>query len=152
MPPIVSTIDIARAPEEVFSYATDPTRFAEWQADVVTVRLAQPRPLGVGARFTTTRRIGRTERTMTQEITEIVPPRSFAVRGVDGPIRPTAKITIEPLDGGTRSRVRFALDFDGHGIGVPLLPLVRRQARAGAPLSYQNLKNLLETGGDRAAR
>jgi len=152
MPPIVSTIDIARAPDEVFSYATDPTRFAEWQPDVVTVRLEQAPPLGVGSRFTTTRRIGRAERTMTQEITEIVPPRSWAARGVDGPIRPTAKINIEPLDGGSRSRVTFSLDFEGHGIGVPLLPLVRRQARAGAPLSYQNLKNLLESGDDRAAR
>jgi hypothetical protein len=74
--------------------------------------------------------------------------RSWAVRGVDGPIRPTAKITIDPLDGGTRSRVTFALDFEGHGVGVPLLPLVRRQAQKSAPMSYQHLKARL----DRAAR
>ena len=28
MPPIVSSIDIARPPDEVFAYATDPSRFA----------------------------------------------------------------------------------------------------------------------------
>jgi len=138
MPPFVSTIDIARPPDEVFSYVTDPTRFAEWQNDVVRVHLA-------GSRFTTTRRIGPTERTMTQEITQYLPPRSWAARGVDGPIRPAATVTVEPLDGGTRSRVTFALDFAGHGIGVPLLPLVRRQAEKGAPISYRNLKRRLES-------
>jgi uncharacterized protein YndB with AHSA1/START domain len=145
MPPFMSTIDIARPPDEVFAYVTDPTRFAEWQNDVVSVRLADGRPPRAGSRFTTTRRIGRAERTMTQEITEYLPPRSWAARGVDGPIRPAATVTVEPLDGGTRSRVTFALDFAGHGIGVPLLPLVRRQARKGAPVSYRNLKRRLES-------
>jgi len=152
MPPIVSTIEIARPPDEVFSYVTDPSRFAEWQDDVVSVRLPGCRPPTVGSRFTTTRRIGRSERTMTQETTEISPPRSWAVHGVDGPIRPNMNLTVEPLDDGTRSRVTFALDFEGHGIGVPLLPLVRRQAQKGAPMSYRNLKNRLESGDDRAAR
>ena len=71
MAPIVSTIEVARPPAEVFSYVTDPTRFAEWQHDVVRVRMAEGSPASVGSRFTTTRMIGRSERTMTQEITEI---------------------------------------------------------------------------------
>jgi uncharacterized protein YndB with AHSA1/START domain len=146
MPPLVSNIEIARPPDEVFSYVTDPTRFAEWQDDVVSVRIAGGGPPGLGSRFTTTRRVGGTERTMTQEITQISPPRSWAAHGVDGPIRPTASITVEPLDGGARSRVTFALDFEGHGIGVPLVPLVRRQAQKGAPVSYRNLKERLERG------
>jgi hypothetical protein len=50
---------------------------------------------------------------------------------------------VEPFAGG--SRVTFSLDFEGHGIGVGLLPLVRRQARRGAPISYDNLKRRLET-------
>jgi uncharacterized protein YndB with AHSA1/START domain len=146
MPPIVSTIEIARPPDEVFSYVTDPSRFAEWQHDIVSVRIAEGGPPGVGSRFTTTRRISGTERTMTQEITESVPPRSWAAHGVDGPIRPSANVTVEPLDDGTRSRVTITLDFEGHGIGVPLVPLVRRQAQKGAPASYLNLKQRLESG------
>jgi uncharacterized protein YndB with AHSA1/START domain len=147
MPPMVSSIEIARPPDEVFSYVTDPSRFAEWQHDVVSVRIQGGRPPGVGSRFTTTRRIGGTERTMTQEITEISPPRSWAVHGVDGPIRPHANVTVEPLNDGARSRVTFALDFEGHGIGKPLVPVVRRQALKGAPTSYRNLKERLERGG-----
>ena len=146
MAPIVSSIDIARPPGEVFAYATDPSRFPEWQRDVVRVRIEGDGPPGVGSRFTTTRRVGGTERTMTQEVTELRPPRSWAVHGVDGPIRPSANVTVEPLDGGARSRVRFALDFEGHGIGRPLLPAVRRQAQRAAPVSYRNLKERLERG------
>jgi uncharacterized protein YndB with AHSA1/START domain len=146
MAPIVSSIDIARPPDEVFAYATDPSRFAEWQRDVVRARLEGDGPPGVGSRFVTTRRVGGTERTMTQEITECIAPRSWAARGVDGPIRPNATVTVEPLDGGARSRVTFALDFEGHGIGRPLLPAVRRQTQRSAPVSYRNLKQRLEGG------
>ncbi len=145
MPPIVSSIEIARPPDEVFSYVTDPSRFAEWQHDVVSVRIEGGGPPRGGSRFTTTRRIGRAERTMTQEITEINPPRSWAAHGVAGPIRPNANITVEPLNNSTRSRVTFALDSEGHGIGVPLVPVIRRIAAKGAPKSYRNLKKRLES-------
>jgi uncharacterized protein YndB with AHSA1/START domain len=139
MEPLVSTIEVARPPAEVFAFATDPTRFPEWQHDVVSVRM-----LGE-SRFTTTRRITGAERTMTQEITRNEPPRDWAARAIDGPVRAHATITVDPVDDGTRSRVTFTLNFEGHGLGVPLLPLVRRQAQKGAPNSYQNLKKLLES-------
>ncbi len=138
MAPIVSTIEIARPPDEVFAFITDPTAFARWQRDVVGVRMLDD------GRFATTRRVGGTERTMTQAVTRNDPPRSWSVRGVDGPIRPHADVTIEPVDGGSASRVTFSLDFEGHGIGVPLVSLVRRQAAKGAPVSYRDLKRLLE--------
>lgn len=146
MPPIVHSIEIDRPPDEVFSYVTDPLRFAEWQYDVVSVRIEGGPPHGVGSKFTTTRRIGRAERTMIQEITEINPPTSWAAQGVAGPIRPNANIIVDPLDDGTRSRVTFALDFKGHGIGVPLVPAIRLMAAKGAPRSYRNLKERLESG------
>src|SRR5215211_6711252 len=146
MPPIVSTIEIGRPPDEVFSYVTDPSRFAEWQDDVVSVRVEGGGRPGLGSRFTTVRRIGAVERTMTQEITEANAPRSWAARGVDGPIRPMANVTVEPVGDGARSRVTFTLDFEGHGIGVPLVPVVRRMAAKGAPISYRNLRERLESG------
>ena len=82
MSPIVNRIEIDRPPGEVFAYATDPLRFAEWQADVVSVRFEGEALPAVGSRFTTTRRIGRAERAMTQEITEVNPPRAWAAHGV----------------------------------------------------------------------
>ncbi|MFU8855002.1 SRPBCC family protein [Micromonospora sp. SL1-18] len=138
MAPLVSTIEIACPPEVVFAFAADPLHFADWQRDVVSVRMLSD------SRFVTIRRINGTERTMTQRISHNDPPRSIAVQGIDGPFRPHATITIEPTNDGARSRVTFTLDFEGHGLGVPLIPLVRRQAQKGAQASYQNLKKLLE--------
>ncbi|HXP18226.1 MAG TPA: SRPBCC family protein [Streptosporangiaceae bacterium] len=145
-PPIVLTIDIACPPGDVYAYATDPTRFAEWQHDVTSVQVAAGPPPGAGSRFTTTRRIGSAQRTMTQEITQASPPGAWAARGVDGPIRPNVTVTIEPAGDGTASRATFTFDFAGHGIGELLVPLVRRMAAKGAPASLQNLKQRLEDG------
>src|SRR6266567_4262129 len=105
MAPIVLTIEIARPPEEVFSYVTDPSRFAEWQQDAVIGDREGGGPPGLGSRFTTSRRIGRAQRTTTSEITESNPPRSWAAHGVDGPIRPIMHVTVAPLGDSARSRV-----------------------------------------------
>jgi uncharacterized protein YndB with AHSA1/START domain len=36
MAPITTTTEVARPPQEVFAYVTDPTRFVEWQQNVVS--------------------------------------------------------------------------------------------------------------------
>ncbi|MGW5149856.1 SRPBCC family protein [Rhodococcus koreensis] len=146
MQPTVSHIDIDRPPAQVFGYATDPSRFAEWQHDVVGVLIQGDRPLGVGSRFTTTRRVARLEFSYTQEITALDPPRSWAARGVDGMLRPSATITVEPLEDGTGSRATFTLAFQGKGVGKLVPDTVRRMAAKQAPKSYQRLKERLEHG------
>jgi uncharacterized protein YndB with AHSA1/START domain len=128
--PIVSTIEVARPPGEVFAYLTDPSRFGEWQEGVVSGRMEQDRPPTVGSRFTTTTRIGGAEQTSTLEITQITPPTSWAARGINGPVRVLVSVAVEPLDDGTRSRVTIALDFEGHGAGKVLVPLVVRPQAA----------------------
>lgn len=147
MAAIVHDIDIERPPEVVFAYVTDPARFAEWQGDVVRAGRAYEDPPVVGSRFVTTRRIARTDFGQVQEITELDPPRSWAARAVEGPIRAHARITIAPLRNGTASRVTFALDFDGPGLGRLLAPRVRRIAAKQAPRSYRNVKDRLERDG-----
>jgi len=96
-----------------------------------------------------TRRIGGSERTSTSEITEFSPPRAWAIRGVDGPIRADVTVTVDPVNDGQGSHVTIRLDFHGHGIGRMLLPMVARQARSEAPRSCQNLKKRLEAGTSR---
>ncbi len=148
MAPIVSSIEIARPPEEVFDYLIDPSHLAEWQESLVGARAEASGPPAVGSRLITIRKVGRGERTMTMEMTSISPPRSWAARGIDGPIRGIVNGTVEPLDDGGRSRVRIELDFEGHGLGKLLVPLVaRRQAQREMPRNVRNLKERLESGG-----
>jgi uncharacterized protein YndB with AHSA1/START domain len=147
MAAIVNSVEISRRPEDVFSYVTDPSRLPEWQESVVSVRQEGDASPAAGSRVVVTRRIGRQDRAMTFELTELDPPSSWAVRGIDGPVRGMVKGTIEPLGEGDRSRVTIALDFEGHGIGKLLVPLVvRRQARTEMPRNQQRLKERLESG------
>ena len=144
MPPVITTIDVDRAAAEVFSYATDPARFREWQAGVTEGHLDHPGPPKVGTRCRTTRRIGGASRAVTSEVTYIDPPRTWGIRGIDGPIRATVDLTVEPLTDST-SRLTIAVDFEGHGIGKILIPvLIRRQAHKEMPANVATLKRRIE--------
>ncbi|MGZ4187488.1 MAG: SRPBCC family protein, partial [Solirubrobacteraceae bacterium] len=59
----------------------------------------------VGSKCTTIRKIGGREREVTTEITDYDPPRRWADRGIDGPIRAVVAVTVEPLADGSRSRL-----------------------------------------------
>jgi hypothetical protein len=67
------------------------------------------------------------------------------VRGIDGPVRAIVDVTVEPVHGSGRSRATIELDFEGHGIGKLLVPLiVRLQARNEMPADVQRLKERVE--------
>ncbi|MEU9955207.1 SRPBCC family protein [Streptomyces sp. NPDC050982] len=148
MSAIKESIDISCRPEDVFSYVTDPSHLPEWQESAVSVRPVGNAPVAVGSRVVVTRRIGRRDIPMTSEVTELDPPRSWRVDGIDGPIRGHVKGTIEPLGDGERSRLTMSLDFETHGIGKVLVPLVvRPHVRKEMPRNEQTLKRLLEGSG-----
>ena len=140
MAPAIASTVVEQPAAEVFAYATDPTRFPEWQQGVTGGHLDQPGPPQVGAKCLTTRRIGGANRAVTAELTHIDAPRTWGVQGIDGPIRATVDVTVEPLTE-TSSRLTIAVDFDAHGIGKLLVPLiVRRQAQKEMPANVEALK------------
>jgi carbon monoxide dehydrogenase subunit G len=145
------SIEVDRLPIEVFSYVIDPTRFPEWQHGVVSGHM-QSDSLSVGDRCITRRRIGLVERSVISEVTHVDPPRTWGVRGVDGPIRAEVNVTVEPLDTDQRSKVSIEIDFAGRGLGRLLVPLVvRPQARREMPANVRRLKQLLEAGANRTS-
>jgi uncharacterized protein YndB with AHSA1/START domain len=145
MAPITVSTEVNQRVEEVFAYATDPTRFHEWQKGVIDGHVDQPESPAIGTRCVNTRRIGFANRPVTSEITHIDPPRTWGVRGVDGPIRALVDVGVEPVTD-SRSRLTITLDFEGHGIGKVLVPLVViPQARKEMPVNLAALKERLET-------
>lgn len=144
MAAIVHSVEIDRGPDEVFAFVTDPARFAEWQANVVSARAEVGGSLKQGSRVITTRRMGRREQTMTSEYTEYDSPRSYAFRVLDGPVRAFGKGKFEPIGDGDRTRFTEKIDFEGHGIGKLLVPLVvRRQAAKDTVKNLEDLKRML---------
>jgi uncharacterized protein YndB with AHSA1/START domain len=145
MAPIVASAEIARSPDDVFAYVTDPKRLPEWQESVVRAESSDT-PARIGTRARMTRRVGRREMTQSAELAELTPPTRWAVRGLDGPVQGNVNGRIDPLDNGTRSRVTIELDLEGHGIGKLLVPLfVGRKAQDEMPRNMQRLKERLES-------
>jgi hypothetical protein len=144
MAPITTSVEIGRSAADVFAYVTDPARFTEWQTGVVAGKMENSGAPKVGDRCLTTRRIGGRSRPSTSELVHVDPPRTWGVRGIDGPIRASVDVTIEPLTI-DRTHVTIAVDFEGHGIGKLLVPLVvRREARKEMPANLALLKQRLE--------
>jgi hypothetical protein len=144
MGPTIAATLVDRPAADVFAYAIDPAHFREWQQGLIDGHLDQPGPPRVGTKCITTRRIGGASRVVTSEVTHIDPPRTWGVRGIDGSIRATVDVTVEPLTD-TSSRLTIAVGFDGHGIGKLLVPLiVRRQARKEMPANVEALKRRVE--------
>ena len=101
-------IEIARSPEEVFAYLTDPSKLSSWQ-DAEEVTQLTPGPLGVGTRLREVHKVLGRRRV---EITEFVaydPGRRFEIRMVDGP----------PLDG------RWDFAASPAGTRLTFTPIVR---------------------------
>ena len=146
MAPISESIEINRRPEDVFAYLDDVKRHGEWQEQIVDVQPEGDQPMGVGKRVRETRRVPGGDRSMTYEITAHDPPRQSSFRVLDGPIRAVGTVSIEPIGDGSRSRLTFTLDFQGHGLGGKvLLPLAKSQARKQIPRDQAKMKVLLES-------
>jgi uncharacterized membrane protein len=143
---IVESIEIARGPEDVFTYLDQLDRHGEWQDEVTDVKLVQEGPTRVGTRATETRNVPGGPRDVTYEVTEHDPPRTTSFRGIDGPVRVVGTVTVDPVDDGSHSRVTVELDFKGHGFGKLITPLVRREARKQVPKNQAALKERLESG------
>jgi uncharacterized membrane protein len=143
MAAIEHSVEIARSPEDVFAYLDQLDRHGEWQEAIVSAKVETEGPTRVGSRATETRKVPGGTRAFSYEITAHDPPRRSSFRVVDGPVRPFGTITVDPAGEG-RSRVTLEIDFEGHGIGKLLLPLVRRDARKHIPADQQLLKKRLE--------
>jgi uncharacterized protein YndB with AHSA1/START domain len=49
--PIVTSTEIARRPDDVFAYVTDPSHLPDWQESVVSAHSEGSGPPGVGTRL-----------------------------------------------------------------------------------------------------
>lgn len=145
MTAVTATVEVARPARDVYEYATDPSRFHEWQKGVVDGHLASAQEPRVGDKCVTVRRIGFANRPITSEVTVVDAPRRWSIRGIDGPIRARVDVTVVAL-ADARSRLTITLDFEGRGIGRALVPLVVvREARKEMPDNLEKLRTMLES-------
>lgn len=142
---ITYSTDINRSPQDVFAYVAELDRHGEWQDAIVKARKEPPGPTRIGTRNIETRKVPGGPREFTSEVIEYDPPKRMVAQGLDGPLRPTVTVMVEPLDNGARSRFTLQLDLKGYGIGKIFALMARRSAREQIPKDQARLKQILET-------
>lgn len=90
MAPIVATTDIARSPDVVFAYVTDPTKLSEWQESVVRAESSEA-PARAGTKARVTRRVGKREMTMSAELTNLSPRQAGTCEVLTAPFGVTSR-------------------------------------------------------------
>src|SRR5690348_11993106 len=108
-----TTVEIARAPEDVFAFMIDPAKLPEWQ-DAEDVQQLTDGPVRAGTRFREVHKLLGRRRVELTEVVECDPGRVFHIRVVEGP----------PVDG----RWEFA-PTPGGGTRLTLTPLAHLSGR-----------------------
>jgi carbon monoxide dehydrogenase subunit G len=126
------TIEIARTPEDVFSYLTDVSNLPDWQTGV---KSATERD----GRIEESRSLFGKEIDTTLEIVEEEVPHLFTLRTLEGPLQLTVRHELEPADEGTRMTVTAEGDVPGFAAG-----LLARGAERQFRKDFERLKKILE--------
>lgn len=135
-------IEIARSPDELFGYLTDPSKLSTWQ-DAEEVTKLTPGPIGVGTRL---REVHKALGMRRVEITEFVafePGKRFEIRMVDGPPL-DGRWDLEPCEVGTR--LTFTPIPRLTGRWQRLEPLMILATRVVFRRYHRRLKRALEAG------
>ena len=127
------TIEIARAPEEVFAYLTDVSNLPAWQAGVQSATLRD-------GRIEESRSLLGRQLQTTLEIVEHEEPRLFTLHALDSPVPFTVRHELEPAAGGTLLTVTAEGDVPGFAAG-----LLARAAEKQIRKDFERLKQILES-------
>ena len=127
------TIEIARTPEDVFSFLTDVSNLPVWQAGVKSATLRD-------GRIEESRSLLGRELNTTLEIVEREEPHLFTLRALDGPVQVTVRHELVPVGAGTRLTVTADGDVNGFAAG-----LLARGAERQFRNDFERLKRILES-------
>lgn len=139
-----SSIEIARPPQEVFSFITDLDGLPAWLQGVKEARSLSPDPTQVGARVQHTNEfMGRTFET-TFEVVEWDEGRCAVFKVLSGPVRGESRQQFDAIEGGTR----VSIHVTGDGTGFLKLGnfIAKRAAQRQLDRSLANAKGILEKG------
>ncbi len=139
-----STVDIERAPHDVFAVLCDVSKNHLWSSSSIEGRQTSAGPVGVGTTAHEVSRFMSRRIEVDSEIVAFVPDRLLAYETRGGPFPFRGTFEVEPLGPGTRLTAVFEATPTGmfRLIGPVFRTLVQRQL--GADLG--SLKRQLESG------
>ena len=149
---IEASTDIARSPQEVFDYVSDPARLPDWQPTVDDAAFESPGVPAVGTQGHEVRRVPGGRRAFRWEVTECEPGRLWSIQGIDGPVRAHVTVALAPSGAGAGTHVSYSIWFEGHGIGKVIRLLASQGARKEVQPTLALLKQKLEAVGAKTPR
>ena len=142
---VEQTFRVARPPEAVFDYMTDPAHLTDWQTVKTSVEQITPDPRGRGTRLRerTKPPVGK-EFEQVVEFSEFDRPRRFGTHIVEGPAKIDGAWTFTPDGDGTR--VHFVAEGPLPGPLRLLSPLAARVTARQFASYHDTLRRNLEGG------
>lgn len=134
---------IARSAQDVWTYAADIVRHAEWMT-VTDARIVRGDGTRVGARGRERMRFGPFGWDVEFEVADAEPGRRIAWRSVSGaPFDLEVALDLEPI-GPTLTKATYGADIRLHGVWRLLSPMVAMEANAGPARELQRLTTQVE--------
>lgn len=137
-----SAVHIARSPDDVFAFISEPENLPRWDPAIQAVRLREPGPVRTGSGLTVTAEEGGRRVTIDGEVTELEPGRLFGVAATFSGVPLRLRWRLEPDGAGTRLTTEGEAELGG------VLALaggyIRRVVTDRLNVAHQNLKRVLE--------
>lgn len=136
------SVDIRRAPSEVFDYLTEVGNDPLWQDGVEAAFYTSEGPVGVGTTGMHRARPGGMTIEVGWQLTDFNEPERIAWRFTSGPFSGHEGYTLTPAAGGTR--LTHQAELTPHGILRLLRPLIGGSFVKQSEQAMERLKDLLE--------
>lgn len=121
---------IARPPQDVAAFATDPANDTLWIGALKSVRELTDGPFGVGTRVERTASFLGSKIEYVLEIAALDPGRRVQMRSIKSPFPMTVTYAFEPDGDGTRMTIETGGDASGfYALAAPLLSMQVKQRR-----------------------
>ncbi|TFB47566.1 SRPBCC family protein [Cryobacterium tagatosivorans] len=144
MPVVEESVFIARSPQEVFDFITDPAKIPVWDASVVAAEQVGTGPIGPGTRTRGTSKIMGRHFDWVTEATQFEPPTRSVLTSVEGPLTFTVTSVLEPAEGGTRLTYRIDADAGLGGVFGRLAdPFIEKAQARTVRANLETLAELL---------
>jgi uncharacterized membrane protein len=134
---------ISRSAQDVWTYAADIVRHAEWMT-VTDARIVRGDGTRVGARGRERMRFGPFGWDVEFEVADADPGRRIAWKSVSGaPFDLEVTLDLEPMDPAS-TKATYGADIQLHGLWRLLSPMLAMEAKAGPARELQRLKTRVE--------
>ena len=143
---IEHNVEFKQPVEVVFSYMANPEVYPQWQKGFLEAKITSEGPIDVGTIFRAVHEMAGRRIEVDNEITAYEPNKKFVFRSISGNLATAGKITLQPVEGGTRAQLVFEAQFGGFfRLAEPLAArFIKRQQQA----DLENLRNLMEASAE----